>query len=106
MLTTQIILCGVAFEAEVEYTATAGDDDTGLAPMIILNNVHLLGYYPEGINSRSAQKGDYVYLNVKCDLHYLTLEEEQTLEDACWKHLQDLKAEAWDRNHVEESDDE
>ena len=106
MLTTQIILCGVAFEAEVEYTVTAGDDDTGLAPMMILNNVHLLGYYPEGINSPSAQKGDYVYLNVKSDLNYLTLEEQQTLEDACWSHHQDWKAEAWDRNHIEESDDE
>lgn len=92
MLTTQIILLGVAFEVEVEYTITPGDNDTGLPASLDINSVYILGAWPEGIASAS-RKTDSVYLNYRCDLDYLTLEEQQTLEDACWKHAEEQAAE-------------
>lgn len=103
MFTTQIILCGVAFDVEIEYDLIAGDPDTGLPDSIEIRSAYLLGAYPDGIE-HSGKSDNSIYLNFKCNLDYLTIEEHDTLDNACWEHHRANVAEAWDRNLIEESE--
>ena len=93
---TQFHLLGVYCEVEVDYEVDPADPSVGLAETVNLNSVYILGYYPEGCESRSVIKRDYDYLNAKADLNYLTLEEMNTLESECYQHLETLKQEAFD----------
>ena len=92
-ITTQITLMGVAFEVEVDYQIVQPQDLFGHGQEVKIRDARLLGYY-EGINSRAALNGDYAYLNVKCDLKHLTLEEQYTLEEACLDDAGKVKEEA------------
>ncbi len=91
--TTQITLMGVAFEVEVDYELVQPQDLFGHGQEVTIKDACLLGYY-NGINSRAALNGDYTYLNVKCDLKHLTLEEQYTLEEACLQDAAKAKEEA------------
>jgi hypothetical protein len=93
---TQFHLLGVYCEIEVDYTVDAADPSVGLNETAHLQSVYILGIYPEGCESRAVRTRDYVYLNAKADLGYLTLEEMNTLENECYEHLEARKQEAFD----------
>ncbi len=93
---TQFHLLGVYCEIEVDYDVDPADPSVGLAENINLRSVYILGIYPEGCESRAVRSRDYVYLNAKADIDYLTLEEMNTLETECYEHLEARKQEAFD----------
>jgi hypothetical protein len=93
---TQFHLLGVYCEIEVDYTVDPADPSVGLNETAHLQSVYILGIYPEGCESRAVRTRDYVYLNAKADLGYLTLEEMNTLENECYEHLEARKQEAFD----------
>ena len=95
LTTTTIVLLGVAFEAEVEYAVHYGDPSVGVPETLEICSAYILGVYPDGIDS-SDKKSNAVYVNYKCDLEYLTIEEFDTLENSCWNHYRKTQAEAWD----------
>ena len=96
ILTTQFHLLGVYHEIEVYFTVEPCDPGSGTPETVELQEITLLGFYPEGCDSPSVRRNDYVYLGARADLNYLTLEEVNTLEDACYAHLKKLEEEAWD----------
>lgn len=96
VLTTQIILCGVAFDVEVQYSVDEADPSVGVPEVLHIEEAYLLNAFPEGIEY-SGKPSKAVYLNLRCDLSYLTIEEHDTLENACWEHYRLQLAEAWDR---------
>jgi hypothetical protein len=93
LTTTTIVLLGVAFEAE--YAVHYGDPSVGVPETLEICSAYILGAYPEGIES-SSKKSNSVYLNYRCDLEYLTIEEFDTLENSCWSHYRKVQEEAWD----------
>ena len=94
--TTQIILCGVAFDVEIEFSVDEADPSVGAPEVLHIDKAYLLSAFPEGIDSSKKIK-NAVYLNLRADLEYLTIEEYDTLENACWEHHRLQLAEAWDR---------
>lgn len=95
--TTQVHLLGVFCEIEIDYNISPADEDVGVGEGLELNSVYILGIYPEGMDSPAVKRREYVYLNAKADLDYLTLEEYNTIESTCYAHDQKVLAEAWDR---------
>lgn len=95
LTTTTLVLLGVAFEVEVEYAVEPADPSVGVPERLEICSAYILGAYPEGIES-SHKKGNSVYLNYRCDLEYLTIEEFDTLENSCWSHYRKVQEEAWD----------
>ena len=95
LTTTTIVLLGVAFEAEVEYAVHYGDPSGGVPETLEICSAYILGVYPDGIDS-SDKKSNAVYVNYRCDLEYLTIEEFDTLENSCWNHYRKAQEEAFD----------
>ena len=93
---TQFHLLGVYCEIEVDYDVDPADSSVGLAENINLRSVYILGIYPEGCESRAVRTQDYVYLNAKADLGYLSLTERNALLGRCDEHLEARKQEAFD----------
>jgi hypothetical protein len=82
MLTTQRHLLGLYCEIEVAYSFDADERGT----FVELDEVWILGYYPEGCESDSVRRSDYVSINAKADIAYLTSAEIEDLEAACLAH--------------------
>lgn len=95
LTTTTLVLLGVAFEVEVEYVVWRADPSVGVQETLEIQSAYILGVYPDGIDS-SDKKSNAVYVNYKCDLEYLTIEEFDTLENSCWNHYRKTQEEAWD----------
>ena len=95
LTTTTLVLLGVAFEVEVEYAVEPAGPSVGVPETLQICTAYILGAYPEGIES-SSKKSNSVYLNYRCDLEYLTIEEFDTLENSCWSHYRKMQEEAWD----------
>ena len=91
MLTTQRHLLGLYCEIEVAY----GFDANEHGAYVELEEVWILGYYPEGCESAAVDRGDYVGINAACDIRYLTAAETADLEAACLAHVKEQAAEAF-----------
>ena len=92
MLTTQRHLLGLYCEIEVAYSFDANE----YGHYLEIDEVWILGYYPEGCESAAVDRGDYVGLNAKADIRYLTAAETADLEAACLAHAKALADEAYD----------
>jgi len=77
-------ICGLLCEMELHYSH--GIDTTEDGEFVDLNEVWILGYFPEGVLARAAGIGDCVNINAKADLHCLSDAELQDLEAACHAH--------------------
>ena len=91
MLTTQRHLLGLYCEIEVAYSFDANE----YGHYLEIDEVWILGFYPEGCESAAVERGDYVGLNSKADIRYLTAAETADLEAACLAHAKEQAAEAF-----------
>jgi hypothetical protein len=89
MFNVQRHMYGLFCEIELIYSTDA--DERG--PYVNLEEVWILGHYPEGCNSSAAGRGDYVSINAKADIGYLTSAEYEDLEAACLAHVKACAAE-------------
>ena len=80
-ITTQMYLTGIRWEVEIHFDYQPEEDDTGMAEGIDLEQVWLLGHYPE----HTAKRGDYVGVNIKCDIDEMTPAEQKAFEQAVWR---------------------
>ena len=92
MLTIQRHLLGLYCEIEVAY----GFDANEHGAYIEIEEVWILGYFPEGCESAAVKRGDYVSIHAKADIRYLTDAETADLEAACLAHAEALAAETYD----------
>ena len=99
MLTTQRHILGLYCEIEVAYSFDADERGT----FVELDEVWILGYYPEGCESSAVRRSDYVSINAKADIRYLTDAEIDDLKAECVDHAEARAAEA---GHYEDSADE
>jgi hypothetical protein len=83
-ITTQMWLTGIRWEVEIHFDYQPEERDTGIPEGIELEQVWLLGYYPED----SAKRGDYVGTNIKCDLRELTPADLSDFEEVVWRSRQ------------------
>ena len=89
MFNVQRHIYGLYCEMELHYQMDA--DERG--SFVELKEVWILGHYPEGCNSRAAHRGDYVSINAKVDIGYMTSAELEDLEAACYAHAKACAAE-------------
>lgn len=80
-ITTQTYRLGVRWEVEIHFDYQPEEHDTGIPEGIDLEQVWLLGHYPED----SAKRGDYVGTNIKVDLNELTPLELAEFEQLVWE---------------------
>ena len=92
MLTTQRHLLGLYCEIEVAYSFDADERGT----FVELDEVWILGYYPEGCESSAVRRSDYVSINAKADIRYLTDAELEDLKSDCRAHAKARAMEAFD----------
>lgn len=79
MFEHQTTVLGLAVEVEVSYHFDV--DERGR--FVELDEIWILGYYPEGLESPAAQRNEYVPMMVKCDISSLTKAEHCHLIDLC-----------------------
>ena len=85
---TQMHALGVYFQVEVTFQFDGGDPSTNVPSTVDINDVWLIGCYPEGCESAAAQRNDYVAIRERADIGYLQQSELDDLELRCWKHLE------------------
>ena len=91
----QMYLLGTLWEVEVEFTYDPAEDSTGLAESIYIDQVWLLGYYPEG----SGNTKDYVACHIKADLQCMSNTDDAALIAAVEEFIAEAAREAFDYNH-------
>ena len=90
MFELQMTLLGLSVMVEVSYTVDADERGT----FIELDEVWILGFYPEGLNSRN----DYAPLMAKCNISALTKAEHDELLGECEADLEQLREIALERD--------
>jgi hypothetical protein len=82
MFNVQRHIYGLYCEIELHYEIDANER----GEFVDLKEVWILGHYPEGCTSSAVDRGDYVSINAKADIAYLTSAEIEDLEAACLAH--------------------
>jgi len=80
---TQLYLLGTLWEVEIEFNYDPADPDVGLAENVYVENVWLLGYYPEG----SGKRNDYVVCHIKADLQCMSSVDYDICENAVHEYI-------------------
>jgi hypothetical protein len=83
--TTQVYRFGMILEVEIEFThypSTFGNCDS-----YDLNEIWVLGHYPEGDQSDAFRRSDYVPLLVKVKIEDLTEADVKEINYACAAHV-------------------
>lgn len=98
---TQIYALGVYWHIEVSYSAFPAEPDTNTPEHIEIEDLWILGVYPEGCESSDAvDRLDYESVRMKCDTSYLEPDELQTLNRRCENHFKH-----WVQNWLETPDE-
>jgi hypothetical protein len=91
---TQIYALGVYWHIEVSYSAFPEEPDTNTPERIEIEDLWILGAYPEGCESPA----DYESVRYRADIGYLENQEQQELIRRCridlFKHSQEMDYEA------------
>jgi hypothetical protein len=82
MFNVQRHIYGLYCEMELHYEIDVNERGA----FVDLKEVWILGHYPEGCTSSAVDRGDYVSINAKADIGYLTSAEIEDLEAACLAH--------------------
>ncbi len=93
--TTQLYLLGTLWKVEIEFTYDPSDPLSNVADNIEINEVWLLGYYPEG----SGKTDDYVACHIKADLQCFNRADDDACEEAVREYIEAAAREAFDYDH-------
>jgi hypothetical protein len=94
-MTTQLHTLGVLWKVEIDFDYTAPEADTGVREAILVEDLWLLGYYPEGY----GRKNDYVPCRVRADFDSITDAEYAMLEQEVWAFIKACAREEFDDYH-------
>lgn len=92
--TTEMYLLGTYWRVEIDFSYDPPEPDVGLSETIYIDQVWLLGYYPE-----KAGGSDYVPCHIKCDMQCMNKEDIESLEEACHEFIETAAREAFDDSH-------
>lgn len=84
---TKLYLLGTYWCVEIEFSYDPADPDVGLAENVYVENVWLLGYYPE-------QDGkEYVACHIKADLQCMSSHDYEMCEEAVHDYIRTARSE-------------
>ena len=84
---TQIYALGVYWHIEVSYSAFPEEPDTNTPERIEIEDLWILGAYPEGCESAAVSRNDYDPCRIRADIGYLEPTEYDELMRRCKRHL-------------------
>ena len=95
ILQSQRYIFGVFCELEIDYSYQPKEYDTGTPESIEIEEIWILGFYPEGCQSQAVRRGDYVSINAKCDLTEISDMDYSEVTRECLEHYKADLAEAF-----------